>query len=93
MLVALGTVLAALREKNYDSLLTEPAPTHENVMQVLRESGRLRSLRVWAAVLAAMAGKLAPAVLPARIAAPSRFRWRPGWRRSLRQLIHLLSRR
>ena len=70
MLVALGTVLAALREKNYDSLLTEPAATHENVMQVLRESGRLRSLRVWAAVQAAMAGKPQPAVLPARIAAP-----------------------
>lgn len=67
LLVALGTVLAALREKNYDQLLTEPPATQENMMQVLRESGRLRSLRVWAAVQAAMAGKPQAASAPVRI--------------------------
>ncbi len=67
LLVALGTVLAALREKNYDQLLTEPPATQENVMQALRESGRLRSLRVWAAVQTAMTGKPQPATVPVRV--------------------------
>ena len=62
MLVALGKILAGLREKNYDQLLTEPLPTEENVIHVLRESGRLRSLRVWAGIQAAMAGKPQPPV-------------------------------
>lgn len=70
VLAGLGAVLAALREKNYDQLLTEPAPIQENVLQVLRESGRLRSLRVWAAIQAAMAGKPPPAPPPPPVPVP-----------------------
>ena len=62
VLLGLGKVLASLREKNYEQLLTDPAPAFDNVMQVLRESGRLRSLRLWTAVEAAMEGKPQPVV-------------------------------
>lgn len=58
VLMALGTVLASLREGNYENLLTVPAATEENVVATLRESGRLRSLRVWQAVQAAFATKV-----------------------------------
>lgn len=58
VLTALGTVLAALREGNYENLLTVPAATEENVIATLRESGRLRSLRVWQAVQAAFATRV-----------------------------------
>lgn len=58
VLVALGAVLASLREGNYDNLLTVPHATAENVAAALRESARLRSLRVWQAVQSAFASKV-----------------------------------
>ena len=67
MLVALGKVLAGLREKNYDQLLTDPPASEENVMQVLRDSGRLRALRVWTAIQSVFAGKPQPS-LPLKVA-------------------------
>jgi hypothetical protein len=57
LLAGLGSVLASLREGNYDSLLTEPPATKDHVLAALRVSGRLRSLRVWQAVQEALAGK------------------------------------
>lgn len=60
ILMALGIVLASLREGNYEQLLTEPPATRESMMTALRENGRLRSLRVWQAVQAALAGKPPP---------------------------------
>ena len=65
MLAGLGCMLASLREGNYDSLLTEPPATKENVMAVLKQSGRLRSLGVWLSVQQALAGKPTPAFPPA----------------------------
>ena len=66
MLVALGSVLASLREGNYDQLLTEPPATQENIMTALRESGRLRALRVWQAVQATFAAKPLAVIPPSR---------------------------
>jgi hypothetical protein len=60
MLMGLGTVLASLREGNYEQLLTEPPATPDSMMAALRENGRLRSLRVWQSVQSALAGKAPP---------------------------------
>ncbi len=64
VLVALGHVLAALREGNYDHLVTEPAANEENFMAALRECGRLRGLRVWQAVQTALAARPRSAPAP-----------------------------
>ena len=69
LLAGLGSVLASLREGNYDSLLTEPPATKEHVLAVLHDSGRLRSLRVWQAVQEALAGKPVPEFPPAPVLA------------------------
>ena len=69
LLAGLGSVLASLGEGNYDSLLTEPPATKEHVLAVLRDSGRLRSLRVWQAVQEALAGKPVPEFPPAPVLA------------------------
>lgn len=63
VLIGLGSVLASLREGNYDQLLTDPPATPVAVMTALRASHLLRSLKVWRSVLAAFAGKVQP---PAR---------------------------
>ena len=79
VLIALGSVLASLREGNYDQLLTDPPATPELVMAALRENGRLRSLRIWQSVLAAFAGKAAPARAPtARVSLAPRAVIEPG---------------
>ena len=70
ILTGLGSVLASLREGNYDSLLTDPPATKEHVIASLRQSSRLRSLRVWQAVQEALEGKAAPLFPPAPEIAP-----------------------
>ncbi len=65
-LMALGSMLAALREGNYDQLLTEPAATRENMLATLKDSGRLRTLPVWLALQNAFAGKGEIAFPPAK---------------------------
>jgi hypothetical protein len=69
LLAGLGSVLASLREGNYDSLLTEPPATKDHVLAALRGSGRLRSLRVWQALQEALAGKPVPEFPPAPVLA------------------------
>ena len=65
-LMALGTLLAALREGNYDQLLTEPPATRDNVLATLKDSGRLRTLPVWLAMQNAFAGRGETPFPPAR---------------------------
>jgi hypothetical protein len=57
VLLSLGSVLAALREGNYEHLVTQPPATQENVQLVLRSSERLRQLRVWQVVQKALSGE------------------------------------
>jgi hypothetical protein len=66
-LIALGSLLASLREGNYEQMLTDPPATRDNVLTVLRESGRVLGLRVWQAAQAALKGKPAPAPKPPAI--------------------------
>jgi hypothetical protein len=66
VLIALGSILASLREGNYDQLLTEPPATRDNMIKTLKESGRLRALPVWLALQNAFAGKGENAFPPAR---------------------------
>ena len=56
-LAGLGMVLAAVREGNYGQLVTEPPPTGANITDVLRNSGRLRSMKMWATVQQAFVGR------------------------------------
>jgi hypothetical protein len=56
-LTGLGTMLASLREGNYEQLLTDPPATRESITEALRNSGRLRSTKVWQAIQKASAGK------------------------------------
>jgi hypothetical protein len=57
VLLALGSVLAALREGNYEHLVTEPEASLENVQLALRSNERLRQLRFWLAAQEALTGK------------------------------------
>jgi hypothetical protein len=60
ILVALGSMLAALREGSYDQLVSEPPATKDNVLAALRAHPLLRGLRLWDMIQRGHAPKQAP---------------------------------